>query len=82
MTVKTAEYSWTSTSRETGKGTAVLMRLVGMVNAVRRHAEAKRRLHDLSPEQLRDIGFDPSEINPSFGRTVDPATMANLMSLR
>lgn len=80
MTVKSAEYSWISTSRETGKVTAVLMHLAGMVNAIRLHAKGRRQLRALSPDQLHDIGFDPSEIQA--GRIVDPATAANLMSLR
>ena len=82
MTAKTAEHSWTSTLRETGNGGAILMHIAGLVNRVRLHAATRRQLHSLSAAQLHDIGLDPTEIRPEIGRTVDPATMANLMALR
>jgi hypothetical protein len=36
----------------------------------------------LSPDQLHDVGIDPSEISPTLGFRVDAATMSNLMSMR
>lgn len=82
MAAKTAEHSWISTSRETGKGEAVLMHISGMINRIRLHATARRQLRTLSPAQLHDIGLDPSDVSPATGRAVDPATLANLMALR
>ena len=82
MTAKTAEHPWTPTSRETGNGEAVLMRIAGLIDRIRLHALARRQLRSLSPAQLHDIGLDPSLIHPDASQMVDPATMANLMSLR
>ncbi len=82
MTAKTAEHSWTPTSRETGNGEAVLMPIAGLIDRIRLHALTRRQLRNLSPAQLHDIGLDPSRIHPDASQMVDPATMANLMSLR
>jgi len=61
---------------------AWLVRLAAHATRIHRARAGKRKLLQLSPAQLRDIGIDASEISDGPTAEVNVTTMTDLMSLR
>ena len=80
MTIKAAENAFVPTSRSTGIADAWLKRLLDHATGIRRRVMTRKILRALSPAQRQDIGIELPE--NAMGPQIDPALMANLMSLR
>jgi uncharacterized protein YjiS (DUF1127 family) len=82
MTIKTAENALPISSGNAGIVLAALRRVIAGAWAVHRRTVTIASLRSLSPAQLQDIGLDPDHFDAGVHPAADPATMANLMSLR
>ena len=80
MTIKAADNAFVPTSPSTDIANAWLKRLLDHATGIHRRVMTRKILRALSPAQRQDIGIEPTE-NPT-GPQIDPALMANLMSLR
>jgi hypothetical protein len=80
MTIKAVDNAFVSNSRSTGIANAWLKRLLDHVTGIHRRVMTRKQLRALSPAQRQDIGIELPE--NAMGPQIDPALMANLMSLR